>query len=456
MTNAPKHIILEQLIELELEREEEAPRYQQELSRIVRQRLLPIFDKVCAGTDPDTIYRIDTLELDLGELNPSQWEKQLTERVQAQFSQKLQEAVQQLQQSGSPEKQPASGPLELLRLFLYNATLPWWADTHDLGTLKDSVEQLLRQQPTALFGLLQETIGRETNLHRLIYGLPDQLLAQLAALSAGRSGKDFLAIPALQTSERIPPNIVRREIWKAVFYGFLQSSGSYNSAEQLASFMQMYLQETLRMKVNDRMNETIADVIKGVMSESPSIIKPGELVPLASKVSEIHHSDELHLSNAGLVLLWPFLIRFFENLGLVKDKAFVDERATHQAIALLQFLADGNMASPEYLLPLNKVLCGLRPDALYEPQDETISEDEQQAALQFLEAVIANAPILHNMSVDGFRNTFLRRAAILSVEDDHWLLQVERETYDVVLERFPWTYQIVKLPWMERPMYVNW
>ena len=55
------------------------------------------------------------------------------------------------------------------------------------------------------------------------------------------------------------------------------------------------------------------------------------------------------------------------------------------------------------------------------------------------------------MSVDGFRGTFLLRQGVLSTRDGAGLLRVERETYDVVLERFPWSWEWVKLPWMEAP-----
>ncbi len=37
-----------------------------------------------------------------------------------------------------------------------------------------------------------------------------------------------------------------------------------------------------------------------------------------------------------------------------------------------------------------------------------------------------------------------------------WLLRVERVSYDVVLDRFPWGLGWVKLPWMEAPLYVEW
>jgi hypothetical protein len=73
-----------------------------------------------------------------------------------------------------------------------------------------------------------------------------------------------------------------------------------------------------------------------------------------------------------------------------------------------------------------------------------------------LTSVIEHAPILRNMSIPGFRNTFLLRKGQLSARDGIWRLRVERETYDVVLDRFPWSVSWLKLPWMEFPMHVEW
>ena len=73
-----------------------------------------------------------------------------------------------------------------------------------------------------------------------------------------------------------------------------------------------------------------------------------------------------------------------------------------------------------------------------------------------LTAVIAQAPILRNMSIAGFRHTFLQREGVLRTRDGAWLLQVENLTHDIVLGRFPWSWEWVKLPWMDTALRVEW
>ena len=166
-------------------------------------------------------------------------------------------------------------------------------------------------------------------------------------------------------------------------------------------------------------------------------------------------SDAIYVDNAGLVILWPFLQSFFGRLGLVDEKRFRDEAAAQRAAGLLQYVATADEAPPEYLLPLNKLLCGIALDEVFD-FGEPISADEIEECTDLLTAVIAQAPILHQMSIAGFRGSFLLRQGQLSVRDGNWLLRVQRETHDIVLDRFPWSVQIVKLPWMTALMQVEW
>jgi hypothetical protein len=166
-------------------------------------------------------------------------------------------------------------------------------------------------------------------------------------------------------------------------------------------------------------------------------------------------ADAIYVDNAGLVILWPFLERFFDHAGLLEEKAFRDAAARQRAVGLLHYLASGEAPQAEPPTPLNKVLCGMPLEEVFE-FGAPMTEAETEACDELLAAVIGNAPILRRMSSGGFRASFLLRKGQLGTLDGVWLLRVERETHDVVLERFPWSFQIVKLPWMEALMQVEW
>src|SRR5262249_15070238 len=142
-------------------------------------------------------------------------------------------------------------------------------------------------------------------------------------------------------------------------------------------------------------------------------------------------------------------------LELMAEKKFKDGRALHRAVGLLQYIVTEDPSPPEYQVLLPRVLCGMDVKEVFD-FGPPVTEVEAEECTDMLAAVIASAPILKEMSVDGFRGSFLIRKGALGTRDGSWLLRVERVTYDVVLDRFPWGLSWVKLPWMEAPLSVEW
>lgn len=190
-------------------------------------------------------------------------------------------------------------------------------------------------------------------------------------------------------------------------------------------------------------------------SGPPPRTAPPALRENAWPESALSHTDAFYVDNAGLVLLWPFIEHFLAHLGMVVEQQFKSEAARQRAVGVLQHLVTGDLTPPEHHLPLSKVLCGLEVEALFEFGDP-VTEEEQREGDRLLIAVVEQAPILKQMSPAGFRRTFLRRAGQLSRREGVWLLRVERETYDLVLDRFPWSCRWVRLPWMAGPLQVEW
>lgn len=163
-----------------------------------------------------------------------------------------------------------------------------------------------------------------------------------------------------------------------------------------------------------------------------------------------------YVENAGLVLLWPFLPRFFTNLGLTDDGVFFrDEAARHRGVGLLHYVATGERQPPEYWLVLNKVLCGMEVEAVH-AFSETITDVEAAEAGRLLDAVLAHGTAFGELSRDGLRGTFLLRRGALATRDGAFLLRVERKPWDVVLDRLPWLREWVRLPWMQTALRVEW
>lgn len=163
----------------------------------------------------------------------------------------------------------------------------------------------------------------------------------------------------------------------------------------------------------------------------------------------------IYVKNAGLVLLWPFIQRFFQNLGLVEGREFVSPAAHGRAVLFLQYLADPDPETAEHLLPLCKLLCGYpddRPIALaLAPTEEEIEQCEG-----LLATVPSHHPAMKNMRIDGFRTAWLQREGALKPRGDHHLLHVEKQAYDVLLEQLPWSIRVIRLPWMHTAILTEW
>ena len=168
-------------------------------------------------------------------------------------------------------------------------------------------------------------------------------------------------------------------------------------------------------------------------------------------------TDARYVENAGLCLLWPFLARCFVRLSLLieNETSFVLESARHRAVGLLHYIASGERNAPEAWLALNKALCGLDPDDIVRFGDP-VTDAEAEEADAMLEAAIAHAAVLGTVTIDGFRGSFLLRRGALSIRDGAWLLRVEKHPADVLIERFPWRTEWIRLPWMQAPLRVEW
>jgi hypothetical protein len=176
----------------------------------------------------------------------------------------------------------------------------------------------------------------------------------------------------------------------------------------------------------------------------------------AARRRALDRLETLYVDDAGLVILWPFLDRFFLRTGLIDlDRRFIDEQARMQAIALLAQLAFEEPEPPEFRLPLAKLLCGCSPEHEF-TLERPLAPEQIVECDRLLAAVIENAPILRDATVTSFRANFVQRPAALSIREGAWLLEVEAGPHDIVLERFPWSWSWVKLAWMADPLFVRW
>ena len=224
-----RHVIKRQVIELTVQRPEDAQAYQDVLSRIYRQRILPWMEyHLNKISDPERLDRIDTLELDIGALNPELLEEDFVSRLEALLSTELSSQINP-QAEASEEAGTRSSPhasLELFAFFVSTGNLPWWADASRPTILVENLAELLDTSPQALRSLLPELLRERDQRLRLINNYSDEQLKSLCALLlpayASDIGQDFTwlfgELQNIQLEVRGKPALLRKALWNTILW----------------------------------------------------------------------------------------------------------------------------------------------------------------------------------------------------------------------------------------------
>lgn len=160
----------------------------------------------------------------------------------------------------------------------------------------------------------------------------------------------------------------------------------------------------------------------------------------------------LPASFAGLILLHPFLPRFFDQLGL----QVVDDETRPRAAALLHACAAGKVEPLEHDLAFIKVLLGLAPDRPLLVGGGLVTAADLEEIDSLLRSVIGHWNALKNTSPNGLQATFLRRPGLIRADEHGYRLQVEPSPFDILLARLPWGFGVVKLAWMHEALVTEW
>ncbi|WP_437933049.1 contractile injection system tape measure protein [Sorangium sp. So ce341] len=501
---APRHQIRRQILEVTVQDREAAWRLQTELGRIHAQRLEAVIDRCCTELGaPDRLQRVALVEVDLGWIDPDHLERDLVDKLSAVLREALATRIREEDEKtalrgGDPE---VISRLELVASFARTGNLPWWADSTRPRLLDETLGLLLKRAARPLVALIRALEREGGALTRIVrHSREAQLWALFDALVAS-SQADLPSMPvelvALLRAHRAVAGATPDGFRACVWTGALRAACVEESpSDGRVGFFRDALAR-IALEAGVTLGALLAGLhaplgpspsawpgALGAVGQSPGAAAPGTVEQSPGAVVErpvremrgehppsdpgaaaadqelsvdpaYSDADEVYVDNAGLVVLWPFLGHLFDRLGLFADTQFKDRRALHRAAGLLQHLCTGDLEPAEYQLPLTRVLSGMRMTEVFD-FGPPVTKAEAEECLNLLTAAIASAPILGEMSIAGFRGSFLIRKGALSARDGAWLLRVERASYDVVLDRFPWGMSWVKQPWMEAPLSVEW
>jgi hypothetical protein len=177
-----------------------------------------------------------------------------------------------------------------------------------------------------------------------------------------------------------------------------------------------------------------------------------QITPLLEDLNNWTKEDAVLVSNAGLVLLAPFIPTFFESTGIRPEASVTDATA---GVWALHYLATGETTTDDWTLVLPKILCGL-PATCVCPSVYQSPQVVHEQTSQLLEAAIAHWSKLGNISITSLRESFIKRSGTLTNKQAYTELAIPAMAFDILLQFVPWNYKMIRLPWMNQLLMVKW
>ena len=479
-------------------------RLRHDLEDVLLPALATGFDEVASGDD---IVRLPKLELRVRIAGVDDVTAKLPGLL-------LREAAAQLRAIAGRTASPAESALscrrlsaredrvELLTRYLETGSLPWQltggGETDIIADLQEAVPPWLEGAParwprrdwsghelTAFaLRLLQLVPESEwvTVARAVTADLPVESRAQLtdavAALAStevtgGRSDRLQLAAAAIAASRLDRSGKGTRQVAAAVasVMGKVRDKTGRRAA---ARFLRRWLPTAEGPGEPSRPSVAAARAAasrRGAPSPPPNVAGPGH-APSKEMLVEARVSRQaagatqadapseefaLAVPHAGLILLHPFLPKFFASTGITSAGVpHLDASVLARAAALLYLLATGREEAYEFELGFIKVLIGIGPEAPLFVGGGLVGGSDKDEADALLRAVIGHWAALKSTSVEGLRTSFLQRAALLREESEGWRLRVPSEPFDVLLEHLPWGVGVATLPWISKPIFTQW
>lgn len=504
-----EHIIQREAIELRLRTAPGAHSYQERVARLCESQLHPrleaLFDRL-AG--PDNLVVLDRLVLNLGRIRTGRLEQDWTDRVLKAAEQQLAALFAALtgettlrEKEARVDQMPASRRrMDLLLFFLDQGYLPWWGSGKELEALLAGLPAFLAAAPEEAIRLIPPLQSSAPARRRLIAGLPPTHLKEIGSLLFPASFRALASLPDLiwEALEAAAPDLparpaLRHTLWerwlalvwpaepasesqreemRAALQKWLKAAGTaiLDWLQEEAALPEAEVRERWQKMTEHLEREQGSRAPAGLISAWKDLQRAVVVSAAGAKEKEEMEGEEpvrqepeptlpepIYVDNAGLVIFHPFLTYLFADAGLTREDSFVSDAARQQAVYLLQYLADGERteAPPEYELALNKVLCGYPPAAPVEAfnRPTTAMYDE---ADQLLAAVLEHWEVMAQLSVEGLRSLFLDRPGKLTGESSGFLLQVDQQAQDVLMDKMPWGIGVIHLPWMPGLLRVEW
>lgn len=496
-----KHIIQRQVLDFQWQDGRAGASLLEGLSEKFHRDVVPamekVFDNYITGSD---FIMIDTLEIDLGNITPEQFENDLGAIIGRTLDKELKNRITQGKsfpgngEAGVKVAGIHENMADTIVFYLQYGYFPWWGRIAGTKELKEKTGELITTAADDFRKKLAHAFRRrnarkraagtfdELLLDRVIYFLNPAMIRHTSLLL---EAMDSVADRIEGSSKRIEKGELYQEILELLSRDakielkelirdlIIHYAGETAEPAKRAGFLAGGLHESLKsLTVADRsaaepaLKEVEKEFGKGIRNGKSGKKEKKELEDKKAALEELRKQDreqqrsetpegDILIPNVGMILVWPYLEQLFRSLDYLENKKFKGEAALNRAVFLLNELVYPGMEREEAAMVLNKVLCGV--EISYPVDLKTgLSQKETGEGEKMLQALVSHWRKLKNTSLEGLREAFLVREGILRDDEGHWKLVVERKAYDMLLSGLPYQLSPVSLPWMKKILTTEW
>lgn len=498
------HIIQKVFVEITVNNKEKALSIKDDISSFLSIDVFPKIEKYINALeyklDGNTL-QIPRLELDLAVKNSS-LNAELKDKIAQLFKEELSEITKPIEVSDQETEKEGNSKAYLIDdqekaiqtfiYFLEKGNRPWWnSSTNGIAFLEPSVFNTLIENNNFQKRMIS-VLSKPNVQERIINQLSDEQIAQLClSVLKNRELKINLNVEVIQYFSKLD-HTERQIVWRLVLNVLSQylSSSNINFREYLlqqivkiestSTFFSKTKNKHENLKTavkifpfmkEDEIFESIESIRKNQKEKSEkSENSKAQKETVHQKNKTFHENliqdddnelsqndgenDGQYVQNAGLILIHPFIKTFFEHCELLhpKTQQLIDpELCAH----LLHYIATGKINAPEYDMVFEKFLCNIPLNQSIN-RNIKLSRKHKTQAKNVIESVQYNWRSMKKSSVALLQNEFFQRPGKLVVADHDHTLTVEQKTQDILLKDLGWGLGLVKLPWKEKFMFVNW
>jgi hypothetical protein len=359
--------------------------------------------------------------------------------------------------------EPLTDEEDSLLYFLETGLLPWFVNPPEFSaSLESKSISILLQNKVFLQKLKSLFSAKPDALERFVLQMNPEITIELISHLAG---------PQLVDQKRLKQKLtclsamIQTDVLKLIISNLTQ-----NDYPGRSDFRMKF-----RSEVFKNTSETDIEFIQGILK---MVGLPDELPLTAGQKDSVisgakDNDDQLqnqvnpenrksysidlkavYIQNAGMILAHPFLPQLLASTGCLEHKQVLPEKQ-QKAVQLLHYLTTGGETDREFNLTFEKYLCGLPLETPLTQLSEIGSADKQECD-EVLRSMVSFWPALKNTSPDGLRQMFFHRNGKLDLHKSPHKLYIERKAQDVLLDKLQWNISIVKLPWMDDLLFVEW